>query len=137
MKEIHKEIKRLFKLPEEPPKPKKVYFHNWAGAYSGLHVWKPGNDMDKLYSLLAVLGLIILPSCASVGAVIEGGKDFTTGVIDGSVKAASGVTVAVLEDVSDITSTAAKAASGVVDTVSTEIDKQTDELQDDTPEKKD
>ena len=93
--------------------------------------------MDKLYSLLAVLGLILLPSCASVGAVIEGGKDFTTGVIDGSVKAASGVTVAVLEDVSDITSTAAKAASGVVDTVSTEIDKQTDELQDDTPEKKD
>ena len=49
MEEIHKEIKRLFELPEEPPKPKKVYFHNWNDAYSGLHVWKPGNDIDELY----------------------------------------------------------------------------------------
>ena len=42
--------------------------------------------MNKLYSLLGVLGLVLLPSCASVGAVIEGGKDFTTGVIDSSCK---------------------------------------------------
>ena len=85
--------------------------------------------MDKRYSLLAILGLVLLPSCASVGAVIEGGKDFTTGVIDGSVNAASGITVAVLEDVSDVTSTAAKAAGGVVETIRSEVDEQTDELQ--------
>ena len=92
--------------------------------------------MDKLYSLLAILGLVLLPSCASVGAVIEGGKDFTTGVIDGSVNASSWITVAVLEDVSDVTSTAAKAAGGVVETIRSEVDEQTDELQEDTPKKK-
>ena len=52
--------------------------------------------MDKLYSLLAILGLVLLPSCASVGAVIEGGKDFTTGVIDSSVKGVATVSTAVL-----------------------------------------
>jgi hypothetical protein len=67
--------------------------------------------------------------------VIEGGKDFTTGVIDGSVNAVGGVAVAVLEDVSDVTSTAAKAAGGVVETVTEEIDKQTDELQENSPKK--
>lgn len=91
--------------------------------------------MNKLYSLLGILGLVLLPSCASVGAVIEGGKDFTTGVIDSSVKGVATVSTAVLTDVSDITSTAAKVTSGVVETVSDEIDKQTDELQEDTPKK--
>ena len=92
--------------------------------------------MDKLYSLLGILGLVLLPSCASVGAVIEGGKDFTTGVIDSSVKGDATVSTAGLTDVSDITSTAAKVTSGVVETVSDEIDNQTDELQEDTPKKK-
>ncbi len=87
--------------------------------------------MNMKYSLLGVLGfLIFLPSCASVGAVIEGGKDFTTGVIDGSVNAVGGITQAALEDVSSITATAATAAGGVVETVRSEIDEQTDELQD-------
>jgi len=91
--------------------------------------------MNKLYSLLGILGLVLLPSCASVGAVIEGGKDFTTGVIDSSVRGVATVSSAVLTDVSEITSTAAKVTSGVVETVSEEIDKQTDELQEDTPKK--
>ena len=94
--------------------------------------------MNNLYSILGVLGLVLLPSCASVGAVIEGGKDFTTGVIDSSVKGVATVSTAVLEDVSDITATAAKVSGGVIETVSEEIDNQTDELQDkDTSEKKD
>ena len=79
---------------------------------------------------------ILLPSCASVGAVIEGGKEFTTGVVDGSVNAVSTVSQAVLTDVSSITATAATAAGGVIETVSTEIDKQTDELQEEKPEGK-
>jgi hypothetical protein len=81
-------------------------------------------------SILAILGLVLLPSCASVGAVIEGGKDLTTGVIDGSVNAVGGITQAALQDVSSITATAAEAAGGVVETVRSEIDEQTDELQD-------
>jgi len=86
--------------------------------------------MNRLLSITAVLGFVVfLPSCASVGAVIEGGKEFTTGVVDGSVNAVSTVAGAVLTDVSSITSTAAKAATGVIDTVATEVDKQTDALQ--------
>lgn len=86
--------------------------------------------MTRFLSITAFLGFVLfLPSCASVGAVIEGGKEFTTGVVDGSVNAVSTVSQAVLTDVSSITATAATAAGGVIDTVSTEIDKQTDELQ--------
>jgi hypothetical protein len=81
-------------------------------------------------SILAILGLVLLPSCASVGAVIEGGKEFTTGVIDGSVKAVSTVSGAVLTDVSNVVETTAEVTKGVVDTVAKEVDEQTDELQD-------
>lgn len=81
-------------------------------------------------SILAILGIFLLPSCASVGAVIEGGKEFTTGVIDGSVKAVSTISGAVLEDASNIVETTAEVTQGVVDTVAKEVDEQTDELQD-------
>ena len=86
--------------------------------------------MNRLFTILAGLSFVVfLPSCASVGAVIEGGKEFTTGVVDGSVNAVSTVSQAVLTDVSSITATAATAAGGVIETVATEVDKQTDELQ--------
>ena len=88
------------------------------------------NLMNRLFTILAGLSLVVfLPSCASVGAVIEGGKEFTTGVVDGSVNAVSTVSQAVLKDASSIATTAAEAAGGVIDTVATEVDKQTDELQ--------
>lgn len=86
--------------------------------------------MNKLFTIIAVLGFVIfLPSCASVGAVIEGGKEVTTGIVDTSVKTAGNIGTAVLRDASNIVNTAADAAEGVVDTVVTEVDKQTDELQ--------
>jgi len=86
--------------------------------------------MNKLFTIIAVLGFVVLlPSCASVGAVIEGGKDVTTSIVDTSVKTAGNIGTAVLRDASDIVNTAADAAEGVVDTVVTEIDEQTDELQ--------
>ena len=85
--------------------------------------------MSKSLITLAVLGIFLLPSCASVGAVIEGGKEFTTGVIDGSVNAVATGSGAVLQDAADITATAAEVTSGVVDTVAENVDKQTDELQ--------
>lgn len=86
--------------------------------------------MKYILNIFVVLGFVVfLPSCASVGAVIEGGKEFTTGVIDGSVNAVSTVSQAVLEDASSIANTAAEAASGVIETVENEVDKQTDELQ--------
>lgn len=86
--------------------------------------------MKSILNIFVVLGFVsFLPSCASVGAVIEGGKEFTTGVIDGSVNAVSTVSQAVLTDVSSITATAAEAAGGVIETVENEVDRQTDELQ--------
>lgn len=86
--------------------------------------------MKYILNIFVVLGFVVfLQSCASVGAVIEGGKEFTTGVIDGSVNAVSTVSQAVLEDASSIANTAAEAASGVIETVENEVDKQTDELQ--------
>lgn len=88
--------------------------------------------MKSLLSILA--GLFFFVGCASVGAVIEGGKEFTTGVVDGSVKAVSTISGAVLEDVSDVVETTAEVTKGVVDTVAKEVDEQTDELQN-TPKK--
>jgi len=46
MKSIHKEIKDIFDI--EPPKAEKVFFHNWGDI--GVHLWKPGNDINKLYN---------------------------------------------------------------------------------------
>ena len=47
IKELHKEIQNLFDI--EPPEPLKIYFHNWSGEYSGVHMWKEGTDMNALY----------------------------------------------------------------------------------------
>lgn len=88
--------------------------------------------MKSLLSILA--GLFFFVGCASVGAVIEGGKEFTTGVIDGSVNAVSTISGAVLEDASNIVETTTEVTVGVIDTVAKEVDEQTDELQD-TPKK--
>jgi hypothetical protein len=86
-------------------------------------------------TLLSLFGVIYLASCASVGAVIDGGKELTTGVVDATVGTAVNVSGAVLQDVSDITKTAAETVQGVAETVGAEVDRQTDELQD-TPEGK-
>ncbi len=85
--------------------------------------------MFKLYTIsILILGLFV-QSCASVGAVIEGGKELSTGVIDATVGTVGGVGQAVLEDASSIVSTASTAVGGVMETVVEEVDKQTDELQ--------
>jgi len=80
-------------------------------------------------TLSIIMFTLFVQSCASVGAVIDGGKALTTGVVDASVKTVGGVSQAVLQDASDITKTASDAVGGVVDTVVQEVDRQTDELQ--------
>lgn len=47
IKAIHKEIKTLFDI--EPPKPKELFVHNWDKEYAGVHMWKTGYDLNKLY----------------------------------------------------------------------------------------
>lgn len=78
--------------------------------------------------ILALIPLFIA-SCASVGAVIEGGKDLTTSVIDSTVKTAGNMTNAVLDDVSSVVDTVGDSVGDVVDTVVEEVDSQTNELQ--------
>jgi hypothetical protein len=79
--------------------------------------------------VVSLLGLIVVASCASVGAVIEGGKQFTTGVVDGAVKGSATVVSAVADDVVSVGEFAVNTTAGIVETVAEEIDKQTDELQ--------
>lgn len=78
--------------------------------------------------ILALIPLFIA-SCASVGAVIEGGKDLTTSVIDSTVKTAGNMTNAVLDDVSSVVDTVGDSVGDVVNTVVEEVDSQTNELQ--------
>ena len=75
--------------------------------------------------------VLFAQGCASVGTVIDGGKELVTNTVDTVVGTASGVAVAVAEDVSDISTTALEVGAGIVETVSDEIDAQTDELQED------
>ena len=75
--------------------------------------------MKSLLSILA--GLFFFVGCASVGAVIEGGKEFTTGVVDGSVKAVSTISGAVLEDASNIVETTTEVTTAFVQQYSANI----------------
>mgnify|MGYP003324396632 FL=1 len=83
--------------------------------------------MKTLFSVFATLFLFI--GCASVGAVIEGGKDLTTSTVDTVVSTSGNVASAGLRDIANVVSTAADVTEGVVSTVVEEVDKQTDELQ--------
>jgi hypothetical protein len=83
---------------------------------------------EKNY-IVAFLAGLFLASCATVGAVIDGGVDLGSAMVDSTVKTAGKVTASALSDVSDVVGTVAEASQGVVDQVVENIDKQTDELQ--------
>ena len=93
--------------------------------------------MKSIYSMfLGLFFVIFTQGCATVGMAIDGGKELVTNTVDTVVGTASDITVAVAEDVSDISTTALEVGAGVVKTVSDEIDEQTDELQEDSKEEK-
>ena len=81
-------------------------------------------------NILILISSVFITSCASIGAVIDGGKDLTTSVIDSTVKTAGNITNAALEDVAAVVETVAESTEGIVDNVVEEIDEQTNELQD-------
>ena len=82
--------------------------------------------MNKyVYLLLPVF----ITSCASVGAVIDGGKDLSMSVVDSTIKTAGNITNAALDDVSSVVDTVGDSVGNVIDTVVEEIDEQTNELQ--------
>ena len=71
-------------------------------------------------------------SCATVGSIIEGGKDLTLGIVDSGFTAAGNITAAVVEDASGVVSTVVGA--DVVDPAVENVDKQTNELQNEDKE---
>lgn len=95
--------------------------------------------MKTLFSIFA--GLVFAASCASVGSVIEGGKEFTTGVVDGAVKGTSTIVTAVSDDVVntgefvvesavDVGKSVVSTGTGIVQKAAQRIDEETDKLQD-------
>jgi phage-related protein len=89
--------------------------------------------MKNVYLIL--IGLFAT-SCATVGSVIEGGKDIAMTTVDTTVKTVGSVSSAALKDVSGVVNTVAETYEGVIDTVVENIDEQTDELQDKPEESK-
>ena len=83
------------------------------------------------YIYIILVGLFAT-SCATVGSVIEGGKDLGTGIVDVTVRTAGSVSGAALKDVSSVVNTVAETYDGVITTVVENVDKQTDELQDES-----
>ena len=81
-------------------------------------------------NILILMSSVFITSCASIGAIIDGGKDLTPSVIDSTVKTAGNITNAALEDVAAVVETVADSTEGIVDNVVEEIDEQTNELQD-------
>ena len=83
---------------------------------------------DMRYLIIGILGFL-LSSCASIGAVIESGKEVATGLLDMTVGTASKVVSAVAEDVADTTAFVADTTAGTLEDVAEKVDEETDELQ--------
>ncbi len=89
--------------------------------------------MKNVYLIL--IGLFAT-SCATVGSVIEGGKDIAMTTVDTTVNTIGSVSSAALKDVSGVVTTVTETYDGVINTVVENIDEQTDELQDKPEESK-
>lgn len=87
-------------------------------------------------SILSLFAVFYVASCASVGAVMEGGKAFTTGVVDGAVQGSRTIVNAVADDVVAAGTLVADTTTGVINTVADEVDRQTDALQEGAPQGK-
>ena len=98
--------------------------------------------MNYLKSLFVVFCTVGFVGCASVGGVWNAGTEIVTGTVDAVVGGAATITTAVADDVVTVGTLAVDTAQsvvvagadlgkGVVKTVSDEVDRQTDELQED------
>ena len=97
--------------------------------------------MKTFFSFFGIVSLCFVTSCASVGGVWNAGTEIVTGTVDAVVGGAATITTAVADDVVTVGTLAVDTAQtvvvagadlgkGVVKTVSDEVDRQTDELQD-------
>lgn len=93
--------------------------------------------MKNLISFFVVVLCFGTVGCASVGGAWNAGTEIVTGTVDSVVGGAATLAVAVTNDAKAIADVTINTAQGVVTTVAQEVDKQTDELQEDkeTPKK--
>ena len=75
---------------------------------------------DMRYLIIGILGFL-LSSCASIGAVIDSGKEVATGLLDMTVGTASKVVSAVAEDVADTTAFVADTTAGTLEDVAEKV----------------
>ena len=104
--------------------------------------------MNKLKNVFfSVFFVMFAQGCATVGTVIDGGKQLATDTIDTVTGTASGIVGSVASDVGSIVQTGAEVGVGLVQTaadtgaglvkvVADEVNQQTDALQDDKEETK-
>jgi len=96
-------------------------------------------------AFLGIFFVVFAQGCATVGTVIDGGKQLATDTLDTVTGTASSVVGSVASDVGSIVQTGAEVGVGLVQTaadtgaglvkvVADEIDEQTDELQEDSKE---
>ena len=102
--------------------------------------------MNKLKNtLFGIFFVMFAQGCATVGTVIDGGKELATNTVDTVTGTASGIVGSVASDVGSIVQTgaevgvglvqtAANTGAGLVETVQAEIDNQTDALQEEPKE---
>ena len=86
--------------------------------------------------IIAILPFLFIVGCASVATGIDTARNVVATTVQTGMQAGADMVGAVAEDVSDISTTALEVGAGVVKTVSDEIDEQTDELQEDSKDKK-
>ena len=85
--------------------------------------------MKTFFSFFGIVSLCFVTSCASVGGAWNAGTEIVTGTVDSVVGGAATMAVAITDDARNIADVTIDTAQGVVKTVAENVDKQTDELQ--------
>lgn len=85
--------------------------------------------MKNLLSFFSLIALSSIVGCASVGGAWNAGTEIVTGTVDSVVGGVATMAVAITDDARNIADVTIDTAQGVVKTVAENVDKQTDELQ--------
>ena len=79
--------------------------------------------------IIAILPFLFIVGCASVATGIDTARNVVATTVQTGMQAGADMVGAVAEDVSDVVTTTANVAAGVVDTVSEEVKDQAQELE--------
>ena len=85
--------------------------------------------MKNLISFFGILCLVVMSGCSTIGGVWEAGTEVVAGTTDAVLKGTATVARSVTDDVINVAQVTADIATGTIDTVAAEVDKQTDVVQ--------